>query len=478
MNVDWVRQTGHNSHMRLFCILTVLILLGVTAKAENPASTDNTAASPATKDVLQFFNGDMLRGVLRSIAPPAGVRWEHPDSRPLLEFQLANVAMITLGTPVTADSKGRNTCRVRLTNQNELLGDLVTLDADTVVLDTWYAGKITLQRKMVQSLNTTSGSQALTYEGPTGLEGWTIGRGQGGWKYQNGTFTAVQPTSIGRDIKLPALANIEFDLNWRGYLQFMIGIYADHFEGYGGNCYMLQLNNNYVSLQSIRANSGGNNLGQTEIPNLYQKSKVRIGLRVNKEEKIIALLVDGSLVKQWRDPGQFAGQGTGIFFFHQGQGLVRVGNIKATTWDGKIEDLPRATGKSKEDVVTMANNDKVSGALEGIRDGKITFATSYAKLEIPMQRVSQIEMSGEKTSEVTKNPNDIQVFFADRGNVTFVLESWNEQQVIGASPSFGKLKFATAALRQIQFNLSRQKTEPEDLGPAGDAPEGFEINSE
>ncbi len=125
----------------------------------------------------------------------------------------------------------------------------------------------------------------------------------------------------------------------------------------------------------------------------------------------------------------------------------------------------------------MANNDKVSGTLQSIRDGKISFTTSYAKLEIPMPRVSQIELAAEKSTPPPPHPSDVRAFFADRGSITLVLENWNDQQVVGSGPAFGRLKFAPSAFRLIQFNLARQKPEAQDVGASDDVHEGQEIDT-
>ena len=56
----------------------------------------------------------------------------------------------------------------------------------------------------------------------------------------------------------------------------------------------------------------------------------------------------------------------------------------------------------------------------------------------------------------------------DRGTVTFQLERWDDQQVVGTSPNFGKVKFLPTAFTMIQFNLDKAKTVDSDAGEAGD----------
>ena len=47
----------------------------------------------------------------------------------------------------------------------------------------------------------------------------------------------------------------------------------------------------------------------------------------------------------------------------------------------------------------LANQDKVTGQLKGIQDGKVTFASSYAELKIPMDRIQEMDFASAKADE-------------------------------------------------------------------------------
>jgi hypothetical protein len=59
-------------------------------------------------------------------------------------------------------------------------------------------------------------------------------------------------------------------------------------------------------------------------PGFSQKSSAHIEVRANKAKNLVALLIDGSLVKMWIDTQEFVGQGTGIRIVHQGQGASKI----------------------------------------------------------------------------------------------------------------------------------------------------------
>ena len=454
-----------------------------------PADTGITVPPPASgtdsvrSDSVELLNGDVLHGTFLSIDTKNGARWQHPAVKQVMEMNAASIAKIRLERPKSTNASPRQTCSVRLTNGDELLGELISLDEEKLILETWYAGTLTLPRKMVSSLSPGLARVSNVFEGPTGIEGWKIsgnggGRfirngvmtttGGGAWKYNNGAFYSSGNGSVGRDVKMPPVSNTEFDLNWRGYLQLNIALYTDTLEGYGGNCYMLSLNYTSVNMQRMSKNGDSGSFGQADLQALNQKTKAHFSIRVNKEQKTISLLMDGALVKQWTDRADFAGSGTGLLFYQQGQGFVKVSNIRVTDWDGKFEEPSGKAGKTKDDLVKLVNNDKISGTLKSIKDGKMTFETTFAPLTVPIERIDQIDLSTEKSEKAPANPTDVRVVFAGRGTLTLQLERWDDQQVSGSSSNFGKAKFSPAAFALIQFNLDKQKPEPEMVEPAGD----------
>ena len=142
---------------------------------------------------------------------------------------------------------------------------------------------------------------------------------------------------------------------------------------------------------------------------MMRSDKLHLDIRVNKATKSIWLYVNGNMIKQWTDPGDFAGTGTKVIFSSQQGMYAKISNIKVSAWDGKLDDAATADAKSKEDSIKMANSDKVSGKLKKIEDGKVIFASSYADLTIPLDRIEQIDMSSEGADQAKKNADDVRI---------------------------------------------------------------------
>jgi hypothetical protein len=439
------------------------------------------APAPATPrlDTLEFLNGDALQGAFQSIETGRGLRWRHPAIKQPIEVSLGSLARVKLqrAEPAPAPPPAARLCSVRLANRDDLLGELVALDGDKLQLATWFAGTLSIPRAMLAGITTGQTNLTAIYEGPNGLEGWTVSRagagfrrggvqdGPGAWRYTHGAFVSAGTGGIGREFKAGPLVNIEFDLAWRGYLQLALNLFSDTLEMYGGNAYLMQLSQGSLFLQRFSRVGDFGAFGSIEVPALATKNKARVSLRANRDLKTLALVVDGALVKQWTDRSDFP-PGGHVVFNQLGQGYARVSNIRVSAWDGKFDDLGGAPVRAREDLVRLANQDKVAGTVKAIRDGKLNLATAYATLDVPLERVVAIEFGSESAAPPAPGAGDVRLLFADRGALTLQLERWTPQEVMGRSPAYGPLKLDPAAFSVLQFNLDKPRAGEADSADA------------
>ena len=430
---------------------------GINVPAPKDGVQDAGNHSGPAEDTLSFLNKDQLHGLLLGIDQDSGLRWQSPEAHDPIAFKTGQISQVKLDSHKPADA-GSSAQRIGLTNGDELPGNIVSLDDKSLVLDTWYGGRLSIPRAMLRRMTPLSDAGSSLYEGPTGLEGWVIGRMGGGrsWSFRDGALVGTTYGTIGRDMKLTDMSDIEFDVVMRGNSQFSVGIYSDRADNFG-NCYMLQLSNGYTELQRYSRNGGSNDLGSTQLLNVMRHDKSHIELRTNKEKKSIWLLVDGKMVKEWTDPADFNGAGGNIIFSCQPGTYVKISNIKVSKWNGKFDDSNNTTEKTSEDTVQLANEDKVSGHLISIQDGKAKFSSSYAELNIPIERIGQIDLSSDHSDQAKQASSDVRAYFPEGGSVTMQLAHWDAKGCTGSSPNFGKATFSPDAFSRIMFNLSAQQ---------------------
>jgi len=452
--------------------------------APKPDASGVPASPAADGDLLKFNNGDVLHGTIVSVGAGNALRWRRADVKDPVAFNLDNIQELQLAPRPPRTTRTPHRLAVELTNGDRLAGDLVALNSQLLKLDTWYAGPLELKRAMVQRIVCQAAPLEAVYSGPTGLAGWTIAEGaRNAWKYKNSAFYCRPGNAggLGRNVNLPDLANIEFDLAWRGQLYFQVGFYFGNLNNlYSTGGYMLQFNNSSVFLNRTSPNRGANNMGSSvEIPKFQNKSKARVAIRVNKAKKTIALFLDNDLVKQWPDAEEFAGSGRGMIFYSQGQSQLRVANIVVTPWDGRLDSEAAAAVPGADDLIRFANGDKLSGTVVNIAKDEAVVAASFGEMKVPLERIAQIEFSSQKAEKARRQAGDVRAAFLDGSRFTLALEKLEDQALVGSTESCGRVTTALDAFSRVQFHIYEPRPEAggdDDWGGAagGDNPEGME----
>lgn len=429
------------------------------------------------RDALLFRNGDTLYGSLDKIDRADGIRWSRADAASEFLFGPEFVSELALAMPGGAPPQlSSNLCTVQLNNGDQLQGVLREFDGEKAVLETWYGGSMEIPKGALSLLVPLGLPKPVLFAGPTGLEGWTMGKvsnaalgDSGQWHFQNNAFYAIKPASIARDIKLTDSISLQFDLEWRGFFHVAIALYTEYLhpvslqvketEPKFGGFYSLQINPFSANLLPVKQNDPLRYLGQAPIQGLSQKNSAHFDIRVNKATKTIALLIDGVLAKQWIDDDSFAGTGTAVRFVHQGQGAVKLTNIRLTEWDGQFEEAVTLTPNKSQDLARLKNGDRIIGKVQSIRDGKLKIEAASTVLDVPLARVKQIELAAAARSDnLRPNPATVRAHFASgNGSLTFDLEQWSAESLTGTNAQLGVLKLDPKAFSRLVFNLEDQR---------------------
>jgi hypothetical protein len=477
--------------------------------ATNSASTNSASGPDAvnsldgqTMDYLWLRNGDRLNGKLAGIDPQS-VRWKIADAAQPIEFKPETVAEIDFPDyaarlPAT---KAEFSCKLQLADGSLLRGSLVSCDLESLLLDTWYGGRLTVARNAIQKLSVTT-SATTAFDGITSKEGWTEGSAataafagdSGVWTYRNGAFYADKPASIARDLRLPDVADMEFDLTWKGALNLAIALYTDSLQpillsnkengpDFGG-FYSLRIQSVFMQLMRIKKKEplGQSSLGDLVVPSLSQTNRVHVNLRCSKPGHFVALFIDGALIKQWVDAAGFAGEGTGVRFVQNPPGgAVKISNLLVSRWDGVLEENKNADIDSAHDTAWLSDGVVLSGTVKSIGGGKMSFQTSKEQVDTPLEKLRAVEFAQPRASGASgamalrvapagggMGSNQWQPLqagakpalgslantrasFAQGGVANFQLENWSADGIAVSSTAFGKAKFNPSAFVRFQF---------------------------
>jgi hypothetical protein len=417
------------------------------------------------RGVIQLLDGSSLHGALRSITDTNGLAWDYSAAQEPLRFLLTNISTVRFERAEAPAHSFKASSRFHFKNGDELLGNILEIKDQKLRLQTWFGENLQADLNTLEAITFSAKGYNLLYEGPTGMDGWRIGRNVKSWEYKDGAFVANGADLLGRDFGLSGSATLEFDLQWNGAFSLSIILYSasvDRFD-YSSNAYVVYLGTGSISIQRVQGGAGAIMLGQTQLPDMLRRNRMKFEIRCNKEDATISLFADGKFIQRWKDSnaGGFVAKGTGIVFFSQVEPRsLKLSNIRVAEWDGRFEPDSLTNSPPDLDVVYLANRDKVFGKLESLEEAKATVSTKQTRLDIPLSRVTQIRFSreGGLTNSV---PEDIRASFPGGETVVFKLDQWDGGEVRGTSKTFGPLAFDPRNIRQLQFNLGRAQNTSE-----------------
>jgi hypothetical protein len=439
-------------------IIVATLLLTPTISAQNTSGPSTNARA----GILQLTDSSTLHGSLASISETNGLVWRHPAAKEPLQFFATNIHLVRFENAEAPTHGFTPTCRFQFKNGDELMGNIRDLSDGKLRFQSWFGDNIEAALPVLEAILFSARGYNLLYEGPTNTNGWRIGRNPRSWEYKDGAFVANGADLLGRDFGLTGSSSLEFDLSWNSAFSLSITLYAqviDRFD-YSSSAYLLYLGTGSVSVQRVQAGAGAIMLGQAQIPEMLRRNKMRFEIRCNKEDATISLFADGRFIQRWKDSSQggFVAKGGGIVFFSQvDTRALRLSNIRVSEWDGRFEPDSMTNLPTDLDIVFLANRDKVFGKVLSIEPTKATVEAKQTKLDIPLERVTQIRFA-KAASETNLFARDVRATFPGGESVVFKLEQWDSARtngVKGVSRTFGPLAFDPQKIRQLQFNLER-----------------------
>lgn len=456
----------------LFFFLTV-----ITCFANQ--KTTNTVGS---LDKIEFLNGDVLQGHLKGIRSNLVVEFTPSIFKNTVSIEPDGIGKLFLSQQNQTIHKFGGDSIIRLVNEDSFFGKFISLDKEKLVVETSFGGLLSINRELVKSLIPSSGS-AIIYDGPNSLSEWSVynpgfimnvvvqGARPGGvatiqqppspWVFTNGALISLNNGAIGNFFDLPDKMSLDFELSWRGNLSFSVFFYTDSIAPYSGKSYMILFTYRAAYLHRRASVSGITVIGQAEIPEFSKESSANISIKVDKPERVIALFVNDRLIQAWKDEGEFVGGGNGIVFNQQSVSRVKISKIRITKWDGIIEEQLSITNKTAADIVKLTNKDLVEGKIQSLTNGTLFINTDFGPLEIPFDRVSEMLFENRQSDKKISDNQFVRGFLREYGSISFTIEKWEKDKIIGSAPGIGKITFSPSSFRVIQFNEMKKDQEKE-----------------
>jgi hypothetical protein len=437
-------------------------------------------AADETPSIVRFANEDRLSGSLESLSADLLV-WKSPALEKPTPFLLKNVIDLTLPTP-PHDVKADHQAILTLTNGDTIRGQLASVSAESVSLDTWFAGRMNFNRLMVSGLRIEA-RRALVYQGPTGMDGWQQPEGRPAWKYRNLAFISKAAGTIARDGLLTDEDSVSFDVAWKSdAISLKVLLFADGTDAEHDSGYELTFTRGNIKLRNCKAD---NHIGNAHSRAMMENDKVRVELRASRKSGKVCLYINGRILEVWTDPDLAKGGfGQALHFISQNSQPLRISAISVAPWDGVIEEVPeprvgmmRQFGrqglleetnpapreKPGEGRMELANGDSIQGEVSAIQEGVITLKSPLGDISLPVARLRIIALAKVDPERCKRRNGDIRAWFSDGSSVVFRLDSVGDGTLTGYSQNFGTASFKTAAFNRIEFNIYDPEMEDKRL---------------
>jgi peroxiredoxin len=202
--------------LRLFLAVAGMLPAGVLA-AERPGESPK-------RGTLHLTNGGYVAGALADSSDSGMLRWQAPLFAAPLEFALDGIDSVSFPAPATLP-KPKGQFRFELADGDILFGSLLDLNAQEAILDVPLAGKIHVRRNCIRQFSRWKDGAALVYQGPNGLEDWTVSPSPDAWRHDRGQLETDQARAfVQGNFAIPPRAAIEFEISWKGKPDFMLAM--------------------------------------------------------------------------------------------------------------------------------------------------------------------------------------------------------------------------------------------------------------
>jgi len=427
------------------------------------------------KSTVRFINNDQLSGQLESLSLDRLV-WKSPILEAPTSFFLNSVLDLSLPAEYGMH-QATHEALLTLTNGDTISGQLVSVSDEVIELETWFAGTLKFRRVMVKSV-VINERPVYLYQGPKGIEDWTVTGNPPAWSYQNAAFISNAVGSVAKDMNLPDACSITFDAAWRGSFGLKLILFSDDLDSDNpSNGYEVSFQQKAIFARSCKT---GATLGPGAIaPALQENEKARIEVRSNSKEGTVVVLVNGEVVGAWKDPelGQNK-PGRGVHFATINASPVRISQVGVAAWDGVIAKMPepqppggfrqfdfhedeqlatQEAAEPKENRMILRNGDSIAGEVVGINADIMTIKTKFRDVKVPLEMMKSVALKPVDLERCKRENGDVRAWFPDGSSIVFRLEAFNENTLTGYSQNFGTAEFKMAAFNRIEFNIYDRK---------------------
>jgi hypothetical protein len=444
--------------------------LGLYRPTPRPTNPDQGAGEmigprEARPGIIGLRGGSLLNGQLLGVTAQT-VTWQHPHALEPLEFALTNVVFANLATagaltnlpPVSvrgAPPAGTSSAddgaltnlpplpaRVRLTNGDQLHGDLISVDAQSVQVQPLHTAPVRLPRRQVAELR------------PSGPGAGVLAAGSMGNWHEPSRPGPASPLWYTRRLPLPPRVRLQLEVESRGkagglYVQSWLYSQDADFtrsKTYSGPLgYQITLQTDRVTSSQFILTPDGKPLEESRAshraPGLGQRPVSEITWLLDTVKAEAYVLLNGEPIGHIRDLVKTdLGQEIRIVIVHPS--FARLRSFVVSEWKGGTDFAASAQG----DTIRLHDFSLLAGPVEGAQDG-LVYRTGQAP--VPLTKVAAVVFDPTAAQPVRRTGQDVRLTLWNGDELALTGLQWGQGGVTGTSEAWGQVTIPVNAIRRL-----------------------------
>lgn len=417
-------------------------------------------------------NGNKLRGQAIGIDENQNLSFASDKLTQKALFPIEEIIALTLdkkAVPLPV----KVLARIELNNRynqpygDVLIGSLKEFSAESIILETSYAGLITLRKSMVKSCKIMTPGQGHFY-GPNNLNEWERPDQGSSWLFQEGSLLSkYRDDIIGKKVGMHSVSHISFELSYEENFQVGLMLFSDSpasFKPSFGS--YLTLGRSAASLDLIGNAQALNQVNRNTSRASYQvdtmKQSMAFEIFVNAEEGSYYIYIDGQQAANIQStPLEIDDSRGGLSFINRQSSPIKIKDLSIQPWDGNLPDSYKdKTSSTSPHNITLNNGDQVPGTVGKIEDTHMVVDTKYAPIKIPLHRIRSFSLEKSGEQPIMKQ-GDVCVWLQNGGHLTLKPTSITEEKITGYGQAFGELEINLSDLSRIDFNIYDDALKPD-----------------
>jgi hypothetical protein len=483
-NVDW-----HDGKLQIKTRFGGTLPVALAAVSELGFLQTPPALATAD-DVLVFQDGDRLKGKLDVAEENQKVRWRTDAGAAPVEFDPGHILGIRSGWS-EEPGKSKVDCVARFRNGDWLAGRFLTLDKDTLVIDTPDAGQLSLSRALVRALYFSKDGSLPVSDGAADDREWLRGldlksgtsastsrrlllNGVGTWHCFDGTYSLTAAdngeavivrgatTQIGRLIEqLPSLVEVSFDvIEQRGQILFSAQLFSEPTSP----GYFMQLHSQGLYIYDMNPSSrtrGGIVPQQVQFEGKLspESNRRHVQLLANRDTGTVIVMVDGVVITRY---GGKAGApprplGRGLTLSPQQNLPCAFANIWVGPWNGRVPGKSPASD-TNQDTAILNNGDEAPGSVDIATPSTVKLSSDVGPLDLPLDRVTMIDFGG---AEVARTLG-ARLHLAGAGCLTVDSYRVQDNGISCRSEMVGELRLPLHSVQELVFTAPSKPSKKQE----------------